>query len=685
MPWWGSRWRRTAGVLLILALGRSRMLAAQVEWNSPAALALAERARDRRLIDRPDTGLTSYQARARGFVLFLAQVGDPVAQPPRLVKADQLAVEVYWRSPSQSKQIIQAWRDGRWLPTDIRYHRDHLGIVTNDFGPRIVIGEGDEVRNVPHPLSAAGGSIYDYALGNSITVAIGAERIILQALDVRPKRATQPGVIGTLYVDTTSAAVVRFQFGFTPASYLDAELSDITVLLENALVEGQWWLPVRQDIEIRRRVSWLDFPAQSIIRARWAIGDYRFNATLSDTLFRGPPIGGLRQAVDTGGPWSRPLAAEVDSEAPPVGADDLTRLRAELSQVAGGRMLERIRPARFGVDGLSDLAHINRVQGLTLGAGFAFGSGTWRIRPRAAYGFDDDRLTGVVLLERHRGFGVTRMEVGRSLVDFSDLPAASRLINSFSAQIWGDDAGDYVRLDRLAVSHSQRLGFRAAVRAEAAMERSSSEGNHARPFNGSYRPNPALGAGTYEMVRLALERRPAPDLKRDWSGGLGLESGAGPTGYSRGTVTLGGHLPAGPGALAGSLFAAGGTAGLPAWRSFALGGRATLPGEEFRIWGGRLAVLARMEWRVELPAPAVPLGAYANTGNRFTLAPFIAAGWAGEAVAGVPWRPSPGIRPVAGVSAEFFLHLLRLEAGIGLKTGRVGFSLDISPGWWPVL
>ena len=83
------------------------------------------------------TTLTSYTHRAHGFVFFLAQVGEGLNQPPRLVKADELDVQVYWRAPNRSKQVILGWRDGTWLPTDINYHRDHLGIVTNNFGNRI--------------------------------------------------------------------------------------------------------------------------------------------------------------------------------------------------------------------------------------------------------------------------------------------------------------------------------------------------------------------------------------------------------------------------------------------------------------------------------------------------------------------------------------------------------------------
>src|SRR3982751_6268718 len=108
-------------------------LAAQA-WNSPGTLDLVRRGVERRLAVQADSTLTSYRARAHGFVFFLAQVGEGLTQPPRLVKADQLEVEVYWQAPNRSKQVILGWRNGAFLPSDISYHRDHLGIITNNFG-----------------------------------------------------------------------------------------------------------------------------------------------------------------------------------------------------------------------------------------------------------------------------------------------------------------------------------------------------------------------------------------------------------------------------------------------------------------------------------------------------------------------------------------------------------------------
>src|SRR3954452_5828246 len=175
-------------------------------------MTLVRRAVDRRVAVQADSSLTSYRARAHGFLFFLAQVGEGLTQPPRLVKADQLEVEVYWQAPNHSKQVILGWRDGAFLPTDINYHRDHLGIVTNNFGNIIRIGEGDEVRDVAHPLSPAGLAAYDYALGDSLAIRTAAGLTVVREVQVRPRSFAHALVVGTLYLDVARADLVRFRF-----------------------------------------------------------------------------------------------------------------------------------------------------------------------------------------------------------------------------------------------------------------------------------------------------------------------------------------------------------------------------------------------------------------------------------------------------------------------------------------
>ena len=83
---------------------------------------------------------------------------------------------------------------------------------------------------------------------------------------------------------------MRLEFSFTAHAYLDPQLEDVSVVLENALWEGRFWLPYRQEIEIRRRSTWLDIPARGIIRGRWNVDGYILNVGLVSSWFGGDEI-----------------------------------------------------------------------------------------------------------------------------------------------------------------------------------------------------------------------------------------------------------------------------------------------------------------------------------------------------------------------------------------------------------
>jgi hypothetical protein len=672
--------------LLVLAV-LPAPLAAQA-WNAPDALALVRRAVERRAEIQADAVLRSYRTRAHGFVFFLAQVGEGLTEPPRLVKADELDVEVYWQAPDRSKQVISGWRDGAFLPTDIHYHRDHLGIVTNDFGDVIRIGEGDEVRDVPHPLSLAGPQLYDYALGDSLVIRTGADAIRVRRVEVRPRDFGRPMVVGTLYLDAETAALVRFRFSFTPAAYLDRQLEDISIVLENGRYEGRFWLPYRQDVEIRRRTTWLDFPARGIIRARWEIGEYDLNPTLPQSLFTGASIGGLHSPQPDTGQWRRPLTDATAGVAQPVTEQDMDALRAEAERIAGARVLSGLPANRPAVGSVSDLAKVNRVQGLALGLGGVLGLSERRIelRPSIGYGTADERVTGGLSISVGQGATQLTAFAERQLRDIGDQPVIAPILNSFTAQESGNDYGDYALLERGGIGLRHRLSGRSSIALELAAEESHSVSTEATPANGEYRANPPLGAGSLRIARLALERASGGmAVRSDLQGRLAVEGGAGDTDYLRATVEGRWLTGAGAGELLTRVYAGAGTDGLPAYRSFVLGGRGTLMPEPFRASGGRSTALAQVEWRLELPAPALGLGSFASTGRRMTLAPFLAAGWAERPLDGLPWSGSDGVRPVAGVALEWFMRLLRIETGVGLRDGRVGITVDINRDWWGVL
>src|SRR3954467_3625227 len=193
---------------LIACIALARLVSAQ-QWNDPRALALVRQATERRAQQLADSGLVDYQATAHGYLTFLAQLGEGFREPPKVVKADELALIVYWRAPNLSKQHIVGRRDTTLLPTDIAYHRDHLGIVQNNFPNIIRIGEGDEVADVPHPLSAAGLADYDFALSDSLRISIPGRVINVYEVKVRPRDDRQARLIGALYLDRDNAQVVR--------------------------------------------------------------------------------------------------------------------------------------------------------------------------------------------------------------------------------------------------------------------------------------------------------------------------------------------------------------------------------------------------------------------------------------------------------------------------------------------
>jgi hypothetical protein len=642
---------------------------------------------DRRLEIQADSSLTAYRARAHGFLFFLGQVGEGLTEPPRLIKADQLEVQVYWQAPDRSRQVILGWRDGTFLPTDINYHRDHLGIVTNDFGNVIRIGEGDEVRDVVHPLSPAGLLAYDYALTDSAAIRSAAGQVTVYQIQVRPRSFSQPLVVGTLYLDVATAELVRFRFSFTPASYLDRQLEDISVVLENALYENRFWLPHRQEVEIRRRATWLDFPARGIIRGRWEIDNYELNPEIPAEIFSGPLIGGLLRPGGNQG-WEQSLEQAITGVAQPVNRQDMESLRAEVERIAGSRVLAGLPSKRLATGSLSDVAHVNRVQGLAFGFGGIIGLGGSRMqfRPSIAYGTSDDRLLGSVVANWSPG--ATQLSIGasRRMTDFSDLPVVAPLVNSVLAQEGGKDYGDYVLLQSVDLEIRQRLGGRTSVIGSIGVEESQSVTTRASPANGTYRSNPLLGAGTFRVLRLGLERSSGGiAVHRDLQGRLSLEAGEGSGEYVRATAEARWLAGLGSSELLTRLYLGIGSERLPAYRSFVLGGRGTLVGEPFRAYGGRVAGLAHLEWRFDVPVPAVSLGSFASTGRRLTVAPFVAAGYAGRPIPHLPWNRSAGIRPVAGIAFEWLMRLIRIEAGVGLRDGHVGVTVDINRDWWGLL
>jgi len=680
--------RRLSLILTLLAAPGAGVLAAQT-WNTDSALALVARAIARRSRAAADTSLHDYKAQAHGFVFFLGQFGEGLSEPPRLIKADQLELEVYWKAPGASKQRIVGWRDRAELPTDINYHRDHLGIVQNNFGPLIRLGEGDEVRDVPHPLSTGAPLLYDYAIDDTLAIGLPGRTVRVISVRVRPRDFAAPRIVGTLYLDAASADLVRMAFNFTPPTYREPELEDVSIVLENALFEGRWWLPYRQEIEIRRRSSWLDLPARGIIRGRWEIDDYRLNLGLVEAWFAGEEIVSLPRAELDSFPWTQPLAAALQDVAEPVRQNDLEGVRAQVERIAGDRALSGLRRARPGAGRLSDLVHVNRVEGVTPGMGFVWRSGGDRIElhGHAAYGLADRRAKGRVAAHYGSGRATLEVEGFREVRDVGDVPVIAPLLNSLVAQEFGVDDGDYYLADGARATWRHGVGTRGEWSVAAGREWISALPVRAVPASGTFRPNVPLGDGGADLVTLGVRRRSEGfAVRRDVHVDAALELGRRDGGATYARLAGAGHLLVPLGGTRVLVRAEGGAAtrDVPPHRAFVLGGHGSLLGDDFRRWGGARAALVHAEWRLPVPFLSLKLGPWARTPAAAVLAPYVATGWTGRSVPGTPWRATPEARVTYGAGLEW-LGVFRLDVGVGAQSGRVRFAFDVTRDFWGLL
>ena len=714
----------------LILVGLPRQAAAQT-WNDARTLALVEGATRRRAEQLADTGLTDYRATAHGYVTFLAQLGEGFLTPPKIIKADELELQVYWHAPNLSKQIIVGRRDTLLFPTDIAYHRDHLGIVQNNFPDIIRIGEGDEVRDVPHPLSAVGLRLYDFALADSFAIGSATQRIRVYEVKVRPKDDRQARVAGAVYIDPAGGQVVRMNFSFTRAALLDQSLEDLSVVLENRLVGGRFWLPSRQEIEIRRTGTWLDYPVRGIIRGRWEIGEYRFNTAANITTFVGPEIVQLPAPELQRYPWT---GAVLDSLPPDVRAvtdEEVKRVQAEARELVRAQSLARAQHATLSARNLSDFARYDRVEGLAVGDGVSkqFGGGL-STTLRARYGVDDHDATGTISFDWQQSSGFrTRVFGLRDFRDVGDEPERSHVINSLAAQEFGSDYTDpyLVRGGGLALDFPLVAGL--SPKFVASYETQSSLSVHARPVTNAFvaptqilplratrlslgveRPPSLWLFGTelsgHAEARATLPRR-IPDTVED-PARLGtvrlslfadIERPVGRTRFVSQTLAAGASdFRSEPTAVA--VASAGFTStvlpnALPQEDVY-FGGPVTAPGYDYHSLSSSAGFAEHLEWRV--PAPFVPfsLGRFGRVPAQGSFAPYVHLAGLGDSntcragafmVVGIDCPlVRGGLFPSIGAAYLLPFDLLRIDVARGLgRGGRWTFNIDVSREFWSIL
>ena len=604
-------------------------------WNAPGALELIARARTARQGIAGDPGLRSYQARAQGRVFFL--VDRPDTDRRTLVKADQIALEVYWRAPRQTRQRIVGRRDQEVLPTNIRYHLDHLTVVQDDFGDQIRLGDGDEVEAVVHPAAPGAEAVYDYRLGDSLTITFpgtGLE-VRVSEVQVRPKRLDGPGFVGSVYLDRTSAAIVRMTFTFTPASYVDHHLDYIRISLDNSLWEGRWWLPFRQEAEIRREMPALDFLAGSVIRGRFEIADYEFNLELPNELFVGSAVTAAPEAELESYPFDQPLIPEEEAaELAPT--PSLQEIRARALELTAGRYLSGLARLRVHAPSASHVFRWNRAERSFVGLGLAWRPDGRRVlKAHAGWAFGPDQPAATVSLEGAGGrIGIRG--TWNELRDLGPFPGVSGVVNTVSVLTGGGDWIDGwfssgVEAFLGAPTEPTRLSLH--------WERHDSARTVLDPEDvDDFRPLPRVTEGWLSTLELTRTQAPSPDVRLGLMGRIGIFDRAGPEGPRAVAALLGTfaweRTRAGSGLDLGARVDGGvGLGDLPPQQLFYLGGRGTLPGHAYRAEAGDAFWLARADASLPVLPPWASLRAFVAAGKvaggrtRVSVGPGLGLGW----------------------------------------------------------
>lgn len=646
-------------------------------WHRGSDDPLVQRAVAVRAARDADALLAGWQAVATGVVRFAVVMHHGADSVERVMRADQLRVEVYGEAPNRSKQQIVAWRDTSFAPNRIIYHRDHLGIVAHDFGPIIRLGQGDEVRDVPHPLSPAGLEHYEYRVGDTVAVRGAEGQVRVVAVFVRPRDDKAPGTIGTLFLDVERAALVRFLFGFTAPSYRDRTVAAISVTLENALLDGRHWLPWRQAITIRREGPTLALPMHTILRADWRIGDYRLGVVHPPGRFGGTLVAGLR--APGGADWETPLDQALVGL--PATERDLEAIVAHADLLAPGARLDGMPSLRFlGDRGLGSLLHVNRVEGITPGAGVRLVlTDRVRLDLGAAFGTAASRFTGTASVTwRLWRPAVVTLTVGRQVADVAAGRFGSSAMNSITTAMTGDDAGSWLLRDLFSEVEIRGEGTALRWRLVGIEEQVSSLSTRFTALDGTRRANPALAAGRVRRTVVSVGTQGFGEVA-GWE--LTAEHGKGEEHWGRIAGRAAGRLAP----FDWRLEAGAATGHLPAYRSFVAGGRGSLVGVPNRAIGGRRLARAELALPIAVGVPAPAGGRIASSVLASRVTPFVALAMAGGELPEMPWRATGDPETVLGVRVDLWGPLLRLEAGWALRRGTVGVSFDAHPDWWPLL
>ena len=400
--------------------------------------------RARRAQQLADTALRDYHATAHGYLTFLAQVGEGFPDPPKVVKADELALEVYWRAPNLSKQRIVGRRDTlaaahrhRVPPRPPRHRPEQLSRASSASARAM------RCATCRTRCPRRGCATTTSRSRDSLRIRLPGRTFGCTSCAFGRRRSRSRGSSARSTSIAPTAQVVRMAFTFTRPAYLDKELEDISIVLENALVQERFWLPLPPGgrdpahRDVARLSGARDHPR--------AMGDLA--TTRSTPGCRSPFFTAVPEIVSAPArelaqhEWHGRILDSLPSDVRAASDADVRKVQEEARALVQQQALARARGrVAVGAQGISDFVRVNRVEGLALGAGASVARGRRRralaaralriLRSRAQG--PTRRRASARRRHRDRAFGV------RDYRDVGDVAERSTAVNSFAAQEFGE-------------------------------------------------------------------------------------------------------------------------------------------------------------------------------------------------------------------------------------------------------
>ncbi len=490
---------------------------------------------------------------------------------------------------------------------------------------------GGEPLYAVHPLAADREKYYRFRGGDTVVIMHAGERAIpIVRIDVTLKEdvpAKSVVFLGEIDLDVNRRHIVRMRGYFAvvggPKPKFDllreAGLQGIAYIeAENAESEGAFWLPYRQRFEAHATSN--------------TVGDSRavFRILTKFTSRELLPVpAGVTPGSDEDTLQIRPFRLAI---AAPESLRTFTRWTTELGAMTAEVSAEdfndvapdRWRPTgapRFSVETerLSDVMHVNRVEGLYTGIGavmrFRDAAPGLTLRAAAGWAWSEQTARGRFVIEHRRERTLVALRAQRSLDLTNDFRNPYDSGSTLGA-ILGRDGYDYVDRRSVVLQLQRFLGQRerTQLRLEAAAvdDRSALMRLSRSPLGlgRAFLANRAVREGTYTRSTAILEYRPDVSLEFLRSGfgaRLSYERGDGELDYQRAEVRLTTRANRGPFSLGARLDAGLADPDAPPQQLFELGENQNLPGYDYKEFAGDQAAVLRALALWRLPYMGAPV------------------------------------------------------------------------------